>query len=86
MELPNASYKAITRGEKSILLENEVIELSKVDCIDSLAAGDIFHGAFCFARFNKGMEFKESLEFAAEVASESVKYKGPRKGVLEFIS
>lgn len=78
MSFPNIEYMAITRGEKSILTENGEIMVNPVECVDSLAAGDIFHGAFCYAYYEKNMPFDPALEYAAKVASESVKYKGPR--------
>lgn len=70
--------KAITRGEKDILTDRRKIPVPKVKCVDSLAAGDIFHGAFCFGYYVKNMEFEEALGFAAGVASESVTHEGPR--------
>lgn len=78
MPYDNIQYKAMTRGEKSILTENGEIEVPKVNCIDSLAAGDIFHGAFCYAFYENKMNFDKALEFASNLASESVTHKGPR--------
>ncbi|MBQ9768198.1 MAG: hypothetical protein IJW37_08865 [Lachnospiraceae bacterium] len=75
----NAKYKAITRGEKSILCTGgKELPVDRVEAVDTLGAGDIFHGAFCFAFFEKEYAFEEALLFAARVASESVKYRGPR--------
>lgn len=71
--------KAITRGEKPILLADGEIPVEPVACADSLAAGDIFHGAFCFAYYHEHRGFKEALSFASIIASESVKYIGPRE-------
>lgn len=79
MPYDNITYRAMTRGEKSILTRSGEIVPDKVTCVDSLAAGDIFHGAFCFAFYEKEYTFERALSFAASVASESVKYKGPRK-------
>lgn len=80
--LKNGVQKAaITRGEKSIIVnEGEVnclVEIPKVNVIDTLGAGDIFHGAFCFY-FAKTRQFKLSLEKAAEIAAISCTYRGPR--------
>lgn len=79
----NAAHKAITRGEKPILYgENEIsaeIPVEKVEAVDTLGAGDIFHGAFCYGYFEKGYSCEEALKFAGKVASESVKYRGPRE-------
>ena len=71
--------KAITRGEKPILLADGEIPVEHVACADSLAAGDIFHGAFCFAYYHKHNDFKTALSFASKIATESVKYAGPRE-------
>ena len=71
--------KAITRGEKPILLADGEIPVESVACTDSLAAGDIFHGAFCFAYYHEHRGFKEALAFASKIAAESVKYIGPRE-------
>ena len=45
--------------------------------VDTLGAGDIFHGAFCHA-FAESRDFRDSLDFAAGVASRSCAYWGPR--------
>jgi sugar/nucleoside kinase (ribokinase family) len=49
----------------------------KIKAVDTLGAGDIFHGAFCFA-FASKKGFVEALRFANEIAAESCKYPGPR--------
>ena len=72
---------AITRGERDILLKEGMIKVNSVDCVDSLAAGDIFHGAFCYAHYVQNKSFLEALEYASIIASESVKYVGPREWV-----
>ena len=77
-ECKNAK-KAITRGEKPILLTDGEIPVESVACVDSLAAGDIFHGAFCFAYYHKRYDFKAALAYAANIATESVKHFGPRE-------
>jgi len=72
---------AITRGEKSILFfENgkiEEIHIESVEVKDTLGAGDVFHGAFCFFYLQK-KDFKKALESASKVASESCKFFGTR--------
>lgn len=76
---------AITDGENDTYWFTEknrgVIEVPKVQAIDTLAAGDVLHGAYCYYRFHEGFSFVRALEKATVVASESVKYYGPRKGV-----
>jgi sugar/nucleoside kinase (ribokinase family) len=72
---------AITRGEKSIIANegevNLLVEVPKVDVIDTLGAGDIFHGAFCYY-YIKYRDFRKSLKKAAEVAASSCRFRGPR--------
>ena len=45
--------------------------------VDTLGAGDVFHGAFCHA-FAQSRDFTASLAAAAEVASRSCAFWGPR--------
>ena len=89
----NAAHKAITRGERPILYgetklgqddgltlrDKKELPVEPVDAVDTLGAGDIFHGAFCYGYFEKGYSCEEALKFAGKVASESVKYRGPRE-------
>lgn len=80
---------AMTRGEKSILyvpensaertadnfpMEIPVKKSGKV--ADTLAAGDIFHGAYCYFRYAEKLGFGEALGRASEVATESTEYIG----------
>lgn len=74
-----AVHKAITRGERPILYNNMEIAVKKVDSIDTLGAGDIFHGAFCYFYFECKKNCEDALRLAADVAGESVKYRGPRE-------
>ena len=50
--------------------------------VDTLGAGDIFHGAFCCA-FAEGRNFEASLASAARVASRSCAFWGPRRWIAE---
>ena len=94
----NATHKAITRGEKpilylgteierrdrSVLSEKTEISVESVEAVDTLGAGDIFHGAFCYGYFEQGYSCEEALRFAGKVASESVKYRGPREWIKHW--
>lgn len=71
--------KAVTRGEKPILLVNGEIPVEAVECVDTLAAGDIFHGAFCYAYYHKHCGFEDALRYASKIATESVRFLGPRE-------
>jgi len=72
---------AITRGEKSIIINegevNLLVEVPEVQVIDTLGAGDIFHGAFCFY-YAQNPDFIQSLENASHVAALSCQFPGPR--------
>jgi len=74
-----ALHKAVTRGEKSILYGGKELPVEQVQAVDTLGAGDIFHGAFCYGYFAKENSCEDALLFAGKVASESVKYRGPRE-------
>lgn len=79
-----SAQKAMTRGEKPIRLDDGEVPVASVPCVDSLAAGDIFHGAFCFAYYRKQYDFREALTFASKIATESVKYEGPWEWVKKI--
>lgn len=75
---------AVTRGENSILYAHnntiEEINISKTDIVDTLGAGDFFHGAFCYY-FAKNFKFETALQKASEVASLSCQYHGTRSWI-----
>ncbi len=72
---------AITRGDKPIIVNegevNLLIEVPKTEVVDTLGAGDIIHGAFCYF-YAQNQDFNNALETAAKVASNSCKFHGPR--------
>ena len=73
---------AITRGPKSILWFSEEstgeLPVAQIPARDTTGAGDIFHGAFCWAYAN-GTEFTKSLAFASQVATRSCLHYGTRQ-------
>lgn len=80
------SYAAKTRGEKSVIYDNghtrgEITLLPGGKVIDSLGAGDVFHGAFCYFFYAEKLNFKQSLEMASRVATLSVTQKGVVNGL-----
>ena len=72
---------AITRGEGAIEVLSEGVKSSiavpKVEVIDTLGAGDIFHGAFC--HFILQSDFSSALTEAAKVAAYSCQFFGTRE-------
>ncbi|MCL6433394.1 MAG: sugar kinase [Leptolyngbyaceae cyanobacterium HOT.MB2.61] len=74
------AHIAITQGEQPIHYWNHnqrgQIEVPPVKAVDTLGAGDIFHGAFCHAILQRG--FMDALEAAARVAAHSCQFFGTR--------
>jgi sugar/nucleoside kinase (ribokinase family) len=76
---------AVTRGKSRIVYKEagqstDYIEIDRVPEIDTLAAGDIMHGAFGYY-FALSNDFRSSLEKAGFIASQRVQYLGPRQGI-----
>ena len=73
-------YIAITNGERPIqyLDRGKISTLSvpQVDTVDTLGAGDIFHGAFC--NYILSSDFPTALKLAAKTASKSCQFFGTR--------
>jgi sugar/nucleoside kinase (ribokinase family) len=71
---------AITHGERPIHYlskgESGKVEVPQVKAVDTLGAGDIFHGALCHYLLQN--EFVEALTAAAKVASHSCQFFGTR--------
>lgn len=73
---------AITNGAEAIHFvsgqSSGTIAVPQVEVIDTMGAGDVFHGAYCFY-LSIGRGFIESLAEAAKVAAESCRYAGTRE-------
>ena len=72
---------AITRGAKPILWSTPEsageIPVRRIEPKDTSGAGDILHGAFCWA-YTSGYDFTKALEFASGIATESCLHYGTR--------
>ena len=79
---------AITRGASGIRFVDHVergkIAVEKIRPVDTLGAGDIFHGAFCYYACQPGSSFRDALAAAARVASVSCRYPGTRSWMETF--
>ncbi|MCW5978071.1 MAG: ribokinase [Bryobacteraceae bacterium] len=51
-----------------------------VDCVDTTGAGDVFHGAFCYAVL-QAMPIEQALEFSNAMAALNCKALGARGGI-----
>ncbi len=78
--LPQPAHIAITRGKQPILYsqagEEGIIPIPAITTVDTLGAGDIFHGAFC--HFILSHDFPEALAQAAQVATQACQSFGTR--------
>lgn len=79
---------AITHGEKPIeYLQSQTsviqtVEVSKIKAVDTLGAGDIFHGAFC--HYILHLDFPTALQQAAKIAAISCQFFGTRRWMEEM--
>ncbi|MCD8486908.1 MAG: sugar kinase [Desertifilum sp.] len=73
-------HLAITHGKHPILYYNQgesgQLEIPPISAVDTLGAGDIFHGAFCHSILQQ--PFLEALQSAANIASQSCTTFGTR--------
>jgi sugar/nucleoside kinase (ribokinase family) len=80
-------YRAVTRGERPILWESPdasgAVEIEPIDAVDTLGAGDFFHGAFCHA-LATGAAFEEALREGARVATLSCRSFGTRAWLADL--
>jgi len=53
------------------------VPVPAVEPVDTMGAGDIFHGGFCFY-LASGLSFHRALEGAARLAAHSCRFSGPR--------
>lgn len=73
---------AISNGAAPIQVLSEdsksMVPVPDVDAVDTMGAGDILHGAYCFYAA-RGLGFVDALTNAARVASASCRYAGVRE-------
>jgi len=73
---------AITGGAEPIHFvsgaASGTLRVPPVEAVDSMGAGDVLHGAYCYFA-STGRGFVESLAEAAIIASESCRYRGARE-------
>lgn len=72
---------AITHGEKPIQYlchgTTSAMDVPQTNAVDTLGAGDIFHGAFCYYILREN--FADALAAAAKIASYSCQFFGTRR-------
>ncbi|MBV8672742.1 MAG: hypothetical protein JOZ33_04855 [Acidobacteriaceae bacterium] len=76
---------AVTAGSGPIRFtagrDSGLIPVPHVQVVDTMGAGDILHGAYCWYRA-QGFSFSEALGKAAVIASESCRFSGTRAWML----
>ena len=90
---------AITQGDKPIQYVGQnysgEIMIDRINAVDTLGAGDIFHGAFCHFIVNHlknsaqpilENDFREALIFSAKIASQSCQSFGTRSWMKKDFS
>lgn len=70
------SYGALARVDGEIVYSPAYV----VNCVDTTGAGDIFHGAFCYAILEQ-MPMREALDFSNAMAALNCRKLGARGGV-----
>ena len=79
---------AITRGDATIRFLDEGksgdIPVRRIRPVDTLGAGDIFHGAFCYYACQSGQTFRSALAAASRVATFSCRFPGTRSWMKRF--
>jgi sugar/nucleoside kinase (ribokinase family) len=75
---------AITKGAEPVRFvsgaSSGLVPVPQVDAVDTMGAGDIFHGAYCYYAAT-GCGFEEALKEAARVAAESCRFHGTREWI-----
>jgi sulfofructose kinase len=70
------AYGALARVEGRFVYSPAFV----VNCVDTTGAGDVFHGAFCYAVL-EGMAVREALDFANALAALNCTAIGARGGI-----
>lgn len=79
---------AVTAGPDDIRWQRDgkqgTVPVPRIKAVDTLGAGDVFHGAFCWASAVQGQEFEEALAAAARIAALHSSSLGARTWIEEL--
>ena len=85
LEQAGIAYSAVTRGEHPIEYSSHshrgTLEVTAIQAVDTLGAGDIFHGAFC--HYIRQQNFTDALAAAAQIAASACQFFGTRQWMEE---
>lgn len=83
----NIPNKVITRGGEPLLFQHKkesgFIGISPVDVVDTLGAGDFFHGAFCYYLLKEN-NFETALQKSVVLASHTCLFRGTRDWITKL--
>lgn len=85
MKNHNYTKAVITNGRNPIEYQDGddhgFVDILDVKAVDTLGAGDIYHGAFCYYYFEKEEPFKVAVRSASHFASKSTEVYGVVDGI-----
>ena len=88
LQAQNIRQVAITCGQSPIRFVDHGrhgrIAIDRIRPTDTLGAGDILHGAFCYYACQSDASFRDALTAAARVASFSCRFPGTRQWMRAF--
>lgn len=88
LEARGVAYRAVTHGERPILYQSPdgvgTVPVETIEAVDTLGAGDIFHGAFAYEWARGQRDFPAALAAASRTASLSCRHFGTRSWIAHL--
>jgi sugar/nucleoside kinase (ribokinase family) len=82
------AYRAVTHGERPIVYQSPhgsgSVPVEPIEAVDTLGAGDIFHGAFAYEWACGERDFPAALAAASRTASLSCRHFGTRSWIAHL--
>ncbi len=82
------AYRAVTHGERPIVYQSPQgsgsVSVETIEAVDTLGAGDIFHGAFAYEWARGQRDFPAALAAASRTASLSCLHFGTRSWIAHL--
>jgi sugar/nucleoside kinase (ribokinase family) len=88
LEARGVVYRAVTHGERPIVYQSPngvgTVPVETIEAVDTLGAGDIFHGAFAYEWARGERDFPAALAAASRTASLSCRHFGTRSWIAHL--